>query len=59
MQRRITGASKLWHAVHVIADEVGHHHIRIALTIAKGPSGHGADVLLELVDGTAVLGPMA
>lgn len=43
----------------VIADQVFHRDIGVAAAIAQGPARHGADVLFELVDGAAVLRPVA
>jgi len=45
--------------VHVVADQVLHLDIGIALTVAQRQADHGADMLLELVDGAARLRPMA
>ena len=53
---RLAGASG--DGVDIFADEVFHHHVRMAAAIPQGPARDGADVLLELIDGTAVLGPM-
>ncbi|KKN85002.1 hypothetical protein LCGC14_0283710 [marine sediment metagenome] len=58
MQRRVALFGQLGHAVHVIANQVLHHHIGIAAAIAQRPSGHGTDMLFELVHRTAVLRPM-
>ena len=59
MQRDVGLFGKVGHARHVGANQVLHDHIGVALPVAQGPACDRADVLFELVDDAAVLGPMA
>jgi hypothetical protein len=57
MDRRI-GFRVIAQPVHVIPDQVFHDHIGMARAIAQRPARHGADMLFELADSAAILGPM-
>ena len=46
-------------AVHIVADQVGHHRIAVARRVAERPAGNGAHVVLELADEAGVDGPVA
>ena len=58
MDRR-TGRRQFRHAQHVMPDQVLHHNVAVPLAVAQWPARNSADVLLELADGAAVLGPVA
>ena len=49
---------KVRDAIHVITDQIEHLDILVARSIPKRPADNGANMLFELVDGTAVLGPV-
>lgn len=50
---------KLGDAIHIVADEVEHLHIGVARAIPQRPADNGTNVLFELINHTAVLGPVA
>ena len=50
---------QFWNAVHIRANQVFHHHIIVPRAIAQRQPRDRADMLLELIDCTAVLRPMA
>jgi len=59
MERQVWVAGEAGDAVYIVADEVFHDGIVVALAVAQGPAGDGADMLFELIHRAAVLGPMA
>ena len=59
MHGGVAGLQQLRHAQHVVADQVFHHHVGIAVAVAQRQAGHGADVLFELVHRAALLRPVA
>lgn len=45
--------------IDVLPDQVFHHHVRMALTVAQRPADNCPNMLFELVYRTAVLCPVA
>src|SRR4029077_4459000 len=59
MQRDALFARKLAPALHLDADQIGHHRIAVARRAAKRPAGYRPDMVLELAEEAGVDGPMA
>ena len=59
MEPRASLGGDVGDRIHVIANEIGHHHVRMPDRINQGPARNSADVLFELADGAAVLGPVS
>ena len=59
MHSDIPGLQQLGNPQHVVTDQVFHHHVAVAAAIAQRQTGHGADVLFELVDRASALRPVA
>ena len=59
VQRGVALGSKIGDSVHIVAYQVLHCDIRVALPITKGPARHCTNVLFKLVNCATVLGPVA